>query len=84
MVGPEAPMAACVVDLFSARGLRIFGPTKAAEQLERSKAYAKDFLARHNIPTAYYGVFVDTALALQHVRDHGAPIVIKAEGLAAG
>jgi phosphoribosylamine--glycine ligase len=73
-----------VVDAFRADGRRIFGPTAAAAQLEGSKAYAKDFLARHRIPTAYYGVFEDTALALQHVRDHGAPIVIKADGLAAG
>ena len=84
VVGPEAPLVQGVVDAFRADGRRIFGPTAAAAQLEGSKAYAKDFLARHNIPTAYYAVFEDAALALQHVRDHGAPIVIKADGLAAG
>lgn len=84
VVGPEAPLVQGVVDAFRAEGRRIFGPTAAAAQLEGSKAFAKDFLARHNIPTAYYAVFEDTALALQHVRDHGAPIVIKADGLAAG
>ena len=84
VVGPEAPLVQGVVDAFRADGRRIFGPTAAAAQLEGSKAYAKDFLARHKIPTAYYGVFEDSALALQHVRDHGAPIVIKADGLAAG
>ena len=84
VVGPEAPLVQGVVDAFCAAGRRIFGPSAAAAQLEGSKAYAKDFLARHNIPTAYYAVFEDTALALQHVRDHGAPIVIKADGLASG
>ena len=84
VVGPEAPLVQGVVDAFRADGRRIFGPTAAAAQLEGSKAYAKDFLARHKIPTAYYAVFEDAALALQHVRDHGAPIVIKADGLAAG
>ncbi|KFN49207.1 phosphoribosylamine--glycine ligase [Arenimonas composti] len=84
VVGPEAPLVAGVVDAFRAEGRRIFGPTAAAARLEGSKAYAKDFLARHRIPTAYYGVFEDAALAIQHVRDHGAPIVIKADGLAAG
>ena len=84
VVGPEAPLVQGVVDAFRAAGRRIFGPSAAAAQLEGSKAYAKDFLARHNIPTAYYAVFEDTALALQHVRDHGAPIVIKADGLASG
>jgi phosphoribosylamine--glycine ligase len=84
VVGPEGPLVQGVVDAFRAEGRRIFGPTAAAAQLEGSKAFAKDFLARHNIPTAYYAVFEDTALALQHVRDHGAPIVIKADGLAAG
>jgi len=84
VVGPEAPLVQGVVDAFRAAGRRIFGPTAAAAQLEGSKAYAKDFLARHKIPTAYYAVFEDAALALQHVRDHGAPIVIKADGLAAG
>ncbi len=84
VVGPEAPLVQGVVDAFRDAGRRIFGPTAAAAQLEGSKAYAKDFLARHKIPTAYYAVFEDTELALQHVRDHGAPIVIKADGLASG
>ncbi len=84
LVGPEAPLVLGVVDRFRAAGQPIFGPTAAAAQLEGSKAYAKDFLARHRIPTAYYAVFEDAQLALQHVRDHGAPIVIKADGLAAG
>ena len=84
VVGPEAPLVLGVVDRFRDAGQPIFGPTAAAAQLEGSKAYAKDFLARHGIPTAYYAVFEDAALALQHVRDHGAPIVIKADGLAAG
>ena len=84
VVGPEAPLVLGVVDRFRDAGQPIFGPTAAAAQLEGSKAYAKDFLARHRIPTAYYAVFEDASLALQHVRDHGAPIVIKADGLAAG
>ncbi|MFY2762810.1 phosphoribosylamine--glycine ligase [Arenimonas sp. MALMAid1274] len=84
VVGPELPLVKGVVDRFRAEGRRIFGPTAAAAQLEGSKAYAKDFLARHKIPTAYYAVYEDVDLALQHVRDHGAPIVIKADGLAAG
>ena len=84
VVGPEAPLVRGVVDAFRAAGHRIFGPTAAAAQLEGSKAYAKDFLARHRIPTAYYAVFEDADLAIQHVRDHGAPIVVKADGLAAG
>ena len=84
VVGPEGPLVKGVVDVFRAAGQRIFGPTRAAAQLEGSKAFAKDFLARHRIPTAYYQVFDDMALALEHVRDVGAPIVIKADGLAAG
>ncbi|MEO8161057.1 MAG: phosphoribosylamine--glycine ligase [Arenimonas sp.] len=84
VVGPEGPLVKGVVDVFRAAGLRIFGPTAAAAQLEGSKAFAKDFLARHRIPTAYYQVFSDLELALDHVRDVGAPIVIKADGLAAG
>ena len=84
VVGPEAPLAAGVVDLFRARGLRIFGPTKAAAQLESSKAFAKDFMQRHGIPTALYASFHDPAAAHAHVDKHGAPIVIKADGLAAG
>ena len=84
VVGPEAPLAVGLVDLFRARGLRIFGPTKAAAQLESSKAFAKDFMQRHGIPTALYASFTDAAAAHAHVAKHGAPIVIKADGLAAG
>ncbi len=84
VVGPEAPLAAGVVDLFRSRGLRIFGPTRAAAQLESSKAFAKDFMQRHGIPTAHYAVFTDAPAAHAHVDKHGAPIVIKADGLAAG
>jgi phosphoribosylamine--glycine ligase len=84
VVGPEAPLAAGVVDLFRARGLRIFGPTQAAAQLESSKAHAKAFMQRHGIPTALYGTYTDAALAHAHVGRHGAPIVVKADGLAAG
>ena len=84
VVGPEVPLAAGVVDLFRARGLRIFGPTRAAAQLESSKAYAKDFMQRHGIPTALYASFTDADAAHAHVTQHGAPIVIKADGLAAG
>ncbi len=84
VVGPEAPLVNGVVDAFRAADLRIWGPTQLAAQLEGSKAFAKDFLARHNIPTAYYGVFTETDAALAYVRDKGAPIVIKADGLAAG
>jgi phosphoribosylamine---glycine ligase len=84
VVGPEAPLAGGIVDLFRARGLRVFGPTKAAAQLESSKAFAKDFMRRHKIPTAGYEVFSDAAAAHAHVDAHGAPIVIKADGLAAG
>ena len=84
LVGPEAPLAAGVVDVFRARGLRIFGPTKAAAQLESSKSFAKDFMKRHNIPTASYAVFSDADAAHAYVAAQGAPIVIKADGLAAG
>lgn len=84
VVGPEAPLVIGVVDLFREHDLKIFGPTKLAAQLEGSKAYAKDFLARHKIPTAYYSVYEDVELALDHLHDVGAPIVIKADGLAAG
>ena len=84
VVGPEAPLAAGVVDLFRARGLRIFGPTQAAAQLESSKAFAKDFMQRHGIPTALYATFTEAAAAHAHVDRHGAPIVVKADGLAAG
>ena len=84
VVGPEAPLAKGVVDAFRAEQLPIFGPTKAAAQLESSKAFAKDFMARHQIPTAFYGVFTDAQSAHAYVTEHGAPIVIKADGLAAG
>lgn len=84
VVGPEAPLVAGVVDRFREAGLRIFGPTAGAAQLEGSKAFAKDFLARHGIPTAGYAVFTDADTAVEYVRQHGAPIVIKADGLAAG
>ena len=84
VVGPEGPLSAGVVDLFRARGLRIFGPTQAAAQLESSKAFAKDFMRRHGIPTAAYATFSDAALAHAHVEQVGAPIVVKADGLAAG
>ncbi len=84
VVGPEGPLAAGVVDIFRARGLRIFGPTQAAAQLESSKVFAKDFMQRHGIPTALYATFSDANLAHAHVDKVGAPIVIKADGLAAG
>ncbi|MCD9033927.1 phosphoribosylamine--glycine ligase [Luteimonas sp. Y-2-2-4F] len=84
LVGPEAPLVAGVVDRFREAGLRIFGPTAAAAQLEGSKAFAKDFLARHGIPTAHYAVHTHADEALEYVRERGAPIVIKADGLAAG
>ena len=84
VVGPEAPLVAGVVDRFRVEGLRVFGPTAAAAQLEGSKAFAKDFLARHGIPTAYYAVHTDVDAALAYIREKGAPIVVKADGLAAG
>ncbi len=84
VVGPEAPLAAGVVDEFRAHGLRIFGPTKAAAQLESSKAFSKAFMRRHGIPTADYDTFTDPAAAHAYVDRLGAPIVIKADGLAAG
>ena len=84
IVGPEAPLVIGVVDAFRAAGLTIFGPTQAAAQLEGSKAFTKDFLARQKIPTAFYQNFTDVEPALAYVRKHGAPIVIKADGLAAG
>ncbi|MCR5883081.1 phosphoribosylamine--glycine ligase [Rhizobacter sp. J219] len=84
VVGPEAPLAAGVVDEFRSRGLRIFGPTKAAAQLESSKAFAKDFMKRHHIPTAAYETFSDLKAAHAYVDQMGAPIVVKADGLAAG
>ncbi len=84
VVGPEAPLAAGVVDAFRAAGLRIFGPTRAAAQLESSKDYAKAFMARHRIPTAAYRTFTDAAAARDYVAARGVPIVVKADGLAAG
>jgi phosphoribosylamine---glycine ligase len=84
VVGPETPLAAGVVDAFRAEGLKVFGPTKAAAQLESSKDFAKAFMKRHNIPTAGYATFTDARLAHAHVQRKGAPIVIKADGLAAG
>ncbi|QLF93069.1 phosphoribosylamine--glycine ligase [Pseudomonas sp. ABC1] len=84
IVGPEAPLVKGVVDLFRSRGLDIFGPTAAAAQLEGSKAFTKDFLARQAIPTADYQNFTEIEPALAYLREKGAPIVIKADGLAAG
>lgn len=84
VVGPEAPLAAGVVDIFRARGLKIFGPTREAAQLESSKDFAKRFMARHNIPTASFATFSDAAEAHAYIERQGAPIVIKADGLAAG
>src|SRR6188472_2822909 len=84
VVGPEAPLAAGVVDDFRAHGLRIFGPTQAAAQLESSKAFSKAFMKRHAIPTAEYEAFTDASAAHAYVDSKGAPIVVKADGLAAG
>lgn len=84
IVGPEVPLVAGVVDYFKARNLLCFGPSKGAAQLEGSKAFTKDFLARHKIPTAAYQNFTDVEPALAYLREKGAPIVIKADGLAAG
>lgn len=84
VVGPEAPLSQGVVDAFRAKGLKIFGPTKAAAQLESSKDYAKAFMMRHSIPTAAYATFTDAVAAHDYVNQQGAPIVIKADGLAAG
>jgi len=84
IVGPEAPLVAGVVDRFTAAGLACFGPSAAAAQLEGSKAFAKDFMARHGIPTAAYGKFTDIDEAVTFIHQHGAPIVVKADGLAAG
>ncbi|MCX7261627.1 MAG: phosphoribosylamine--glycine ligase [Burkholderiales bacterium] len=84
VVGPEAPLAAGVVDVFRAHGMRIFGPTQAAAQLESSKAFSKAFMKRHGIPTAIYETFTDPALAHAYIDKMGAPIVVKADGLAAG
>lgn len=84
IVGPEAPLVIGVVDAFQAQGLAIFGPTKAASQLEGSKAFCKDFLDRNHIPTAFYAVFTEVVPAVEYIKDKGVPIVIKADGLAAG
>ncbi len=84
LVGPEDPLANGIVDRFEAESLPCFGPRAAAAQLEGSKAFAKDFMARHGIPTAAYGNFTDLDEALAFLRDQGAPIVVKADGLAAG
>jgi phosphoribosylamine---glycine ligase len=84
VVGPEVPLAAGVVDVFRKHGLRIFGPTQAAAQLESSKAFSKAFMKRHNIPTAEFDTFTDAAAAHAYIDQKGAPIVVKADGLAAG
>ena len=84
IVGPEAALVNGIVDVFTENGLKIFGPTKAAAQLEGSKAFTKDFLERHNIPTAFYGNFTEIEPAIKYIEEKGAPIVIKADGLAAG
>ena len=84
IIGPEAPLVDGVVDYFQGRGLKCFGPSKGAAQLEGSKAFTKDFLARHNIPTGAYANFTELEPALAYLREQGAPIVVKADGLAAG
>ncbi|MEI7782909.1 MAG: phosphoribosylamine--glycine ligase, partial [Betaproteobacteria bacterium] len=84
VVGPEQPLAAGIVDEFRAHGLRVFGPTQAAAQLESSKAFSKAFMKRHGIPTAEYETFSDPAAAHAYIDRQGAPIVVKADGLAAG
>ena len=84
VIGPEVPLVLCIVDLFESAGLRCFGPHKAPAQLEGSKAFTKDFLARHNIPTAWYEVFTEIEPAIDFINQKGAPIVVKADGLAAG
>ncbi len=84
VVGPEAPLAAGIVNIFREQGLKVFGPTKEAAQLESSKDFAKAFMKRHRIPTADYQTFSDAALARKYINQKGAPIVIKADGLAAG
>ena len=84
IVGPEAPLVMGITDAFTEAGLKIFGPAKAAARLEGSKSFTKDFLERHHIPTAKYRTFTETAPALAYLREHGAPVVVKADGLAAG
>ena len=84
IVGPEAPLVKGIVDRFQAAGLKVFGPSKGAAQLEGSKAFTKDFLARHKIPTAAYANFTNEDEAIAYIQQQGAPIVVKADGLAAG
>jgi phosphoribosylamine--glycine ligase len=84
IIGPEVPLVAGIVDTFQAAGLKCFGPSANAAQLEGSKKFCKDFMARHNIPTAAYQAFTDTDLAIAYIQQQGAPIVVKADGLAAG
>jgi phosphoribosylamine--glycine ligase len=84
VIGPEIPLVAGIVDRFTENNLRCFGPSQSAAQLEGSKAFTKDFLARHHIPTATYGSFTDIASAIHYIKEQGAPIVVKADGLAAG
>ena len=84
LIGPEAPLVAGIVDRFQENQLRCFGPSQGAAQLEGSKAFTKDFLARHNIPSAAYQNFTDLKQAIAYIKERGAPIVVKADGLAAG
>jgi phosphoribosylamine--glycine ligase len=84
VIGPEAPLAAGIVDVFQAQGLAIFGPRQACAQLEASKAFSKQFMVEHGIPTAFYQTFTELAAAIDYIEEHGAPIVVKADGLAAG
>ncbi|MDX2493847.1 MAG: phosphoribosylamine--glycine ligase, partial [Desulfuromusa sp.] len=84
VVGPEVPLTMGIVDLFQSSGLEIFGPNKAAAQIEGSKRFSKDLMARYNIPTAAYRSFSDHDQAVDYIREQGAPIVVKADGLAAG
>ncbi|HWQ62729.1 MAG TPA: phosphoribosylamine--glycine ligase, partial [Negativicutes bacterium] len=84
VVGPEAPLANGIVDVFAAHGLKIFGPSQAAARIEGSKAFAKDLMRKYGIPTAGYDVFTDSEAAKAYIRKQGAPIVVKADGLAAG
>lgn len=84
VVGPEVPLANGIVDVFTAKGLRIFGPTQKAAQIESSKAFAKELMKKYNIPTAGFEVFTDAKKAKEYIKEQGAPIVVKADGLAAG
>ena len=84
IIGPEVPLVAGIVDVFQAAGLNCFGPSAKAAQLEGSKKFCKDFMARHNIPTAEYQTFTDQKAAIDYIQQKGAPIVVKADGLAAG